>query len=434
MSSSLPRHPNVELLRKQAKMLLAAQRRGAPACCALLRRLHRFAGRTDAEILSSTVTLAEAQLALALHYGHPGWKAMLDEARSHPPATERSLAAVRARAEAPIPDYAGAGVPLAVVAALNHAGVDIGFMEFAAASGWAFSFGYHYDDESPAYLAVRGEPGADGPAEVFAFLPQRYGFAYDFALTSDPDALWSFVNRHVDAGTPVMSEHMDGGLIVAHRVTSGRRQVFFDGPVAAGWLDVDGLQPHAVYTFRRDRPPQPQANITREALRRAVAKGRPHDWRGVPQGLAALRRYLADVRNPALDFSACPAWLGWAAFERLAARRCAEVWLRSVAGELTGDAKRLVVTAADRYGEAFAHYDRYRTAVLPEGRGREGPQAGAGEPMGAGSMAEPMGAGSMAEPGRTAGAAPHLERGIAAEASGLAALAEAAGVGVAGGG
>jgi hypothetical protein len=318
-----------------------------------------------------------------------------------------SLAAVMARAEAPVPDYAGAGVPLAIVAALNHVGIDVGFMEFVAASGWAFSFAYRYDDESPAYMAVRGEPSADGPMEVFAFLPERYGLVYDMAPTADPDRLWSFVRRHVDAGTPVMSEHMDGGLIVAYRVKDGRRQVFFDGTVTPGWIDINGLQPHAVYVFTGE--PEPRAEITREALRRAVAKGRPHDWHGTPQGLAALRQYLADVQDPAKDFVACPAWLGWAAFERLMARRCAEVWLRQVADGLTGEAKRRVAAAADRYGEAFAHYDRYRAAILGS------------EPHRGDSHRHPPA-------GHVAQAAPHLERGIAAEEAGLDVLAEEEGL------
>ena len=62
-----------------------------------------------------------------------------------------------------IPEYAGPGVPLAVTAALNHAGVEIDYMEFAAATGWAFSFGYLYDGVWPAHMAVRGTPGGDVP-------------------------------------------------------------------------------------------------------------------------------------------------------------------------------------------------------------------------------------------------------------------------------
>jgi hypothetical protein len=407
MYSSLPRHPSLGHLKKQAKMLLAAQRRGVRACCPLFRQIRRLSARTDEEILAASVSLAEAQLALAIHYGYSGWKEMIDEARSHPPSTEFSLEAVSARSEEAIPDYAGAGVPLSVVAALNHAGVDLRFMEFAAASGWAFSFGYLYHEESPAYMAVRGDPGSDGPLEVFAFLPVQYGMAYDMALTSEPEELWAFVKGHVDSGTPIMSEHMDGGLITSYRTKAGRRQLFFDGTVTPGWIDADNLHPYAVYSFVRERHARPRAEITRAALGRALAKGRDHEWRGVPQGLAALKRYLADVIDPAKDFSECPTWFCWAAFERLMARRCSEVWLRSIAQTETGEAKRLIGAAADHYGEAFRQYDRYLGEVQacdPPGRTLEE---------------------RARAPERIRVIGPIMERGIAEEALGLEALEEA---------
>ena len=56
-----------------------------------------------------------------------------------------------------------------------------------------------------------------GPFEVFAFLPNRLGFGYAQAPTADQDTLWRFVNKHVDAETPIMSEHLDGGLITGYR-------------------------------------------------------------------------------------------------------------------------------------------------------------------------------------------------------------------------
>jgi hypothetical protein len=404
MSASLPRHPSVNHLKKQAKMLLGTQRRRIPACCALLRRLHRFAAASDEEILEATLSLAEVQLALAMHYGYSGWKEMIGEARSHPAAGQFSLEAVRDRGEETIPDYAGAGVPLAVVASLNHAGIPIRFMEFAAASGWSFSFGYLYDDVSPAYMAVRGDPAADGPLEVFAFLPSRYGLGYASARTQDPSRLWSFVKKHVDSGIPIMSEHLDGGLITAYRMQDGRRQLFFDGTVAPGWIDAGGLQPHAVYVFVKEREARPRGEITRAALERAAAKGQEHTWRGVPQGLAALRGYLADVRDLTRNFARCGEWFCWAAFERLMARRCAEIWLRSLAEVRTGEARRWLAAAADGYGEAFRGYDRYRAAVQ------------AGEPPG-----HPLPE-LVRTPERVGIIVPLLERAIAAEARGLEAL------------
>jgi len=407
MPSSLPRHPSLDHLKKQAKMLLAAQRRGVPASCAVFRRIRRFSAKTDKQILEATVSLADAQLALAMHYGFSSWKEMIDEALSHPPSTEFSLKAVHERSEEPIPDYAGAGVPSAVVAALNHAGVPVRFMEFAAASGWAFSFGYVYHDESAAYMAVRGRPERDGPLEMFAFLPHQYGMAYVMALTAEPDQLWSFAKRHVDAGTPIMSEHMDGGLITSYRAKNGRRQLFFDGTVTPGWIDVDAFNPYAVYSFVKAGDSRPRHEITRAALERAVAKGKEHEWEGVPQGLAALRQYHADVSDPAKDFSECPEWFCWAAFERLMARRCAEVWLRSVASTLAGDAQRLIASAADRYGEAFRHYDRY----LAETQGCDPPGRTLQE--------------RARTPERIRIIAPLLERAIAEEAAGLEGLEEA---------
>ena len=410
MSASLPRHPSVDHLKKQAKMLLGTQRRRVPPCCALLRRLHRFATASDEEILAANLSLAEAQLALAMHYGYSGWKEMINEARSHPAADQFSLEAVRDRAEETIPDYAGAGVPLAVVAALNHAGIPIRFMEFAAASGWAFSFGYLYDDVSPAYMAVRSDPAADGPLEVFAFLPSQYGLGYAMARTQDPTRLWSFVKRHVDSGTPIMSEHLDGGLITAYRTQVGRRQLFFDGTVAPGWIDADNLQPHAVYSFVKEREARSPDEITRAVLERALERGKEHAWRGVPQGLAALRGYLADVRDPTRDFARCGEWLCWAAFERLMARRCAEIWLRSLAEVRTGEARRLLAAAADGYGEAFRGYDRYRTAMQAgESPGRPFPE-------------------QLRTPEHIGIIVPLLEQAIAAEARSLEALEGALGV------
>lgn len=406
MCPSLPRHPNTDLLKKQAKMLLTAQRQGVPAACEVFRRIHRFSTSTNEEILGANISLADAQLALAKHYGYRNWKELSEAAGSHPPGSEFSLDGVRSRSEEPIPDYAGAGVPLGVTAALNHAGFPVTFMEFAALSGWSFSFGYQYMDVSPAFMAVRGRPEADGPPEVFGFLPKQLGLGYDMALTENPGQLWEFCKEKVDRGVPVMSEHMDGGLIVAYRTQGNRRQLFFDGTVAAAWIDVDGFNPYAVYSFVKEGEPRPMDQIVRAALQRAVAKGRPHDWEGVPQGLSALQRYLADVKDPSKDFEESAEWFCWATFERLMARRCSEVWLRTVGAGLGGEMGAALGAAAARYGQAFQYYDRY----LGETQGCHPPRA-------------TLWARARA-PERIEVCAPLLEQGIQAEAEGLEILEE----------
>jgi hypothetical protein len=121
----------------------------------------------------------------------------------------------------------------------------------------------------------------------------------------------------------------------------------------------------------------------------------------------ALRSYLADVQDPAKDFARTSEWFCWATFERLMARRCAEVWLRSVAERLEGTIAQRVAAAADLYGEAFRWYDRY----LGETQGCDPPRPTLWE--------------RVRSPDRIATIAPLLENGIAAEAKGLDALAEA---------
>lgn len=363
MSPSLPHRPNLEHLRKQAKDNLRAQRSGDAAGCQALRRLHRFADAEDRDILAARVTLKEAQFALAMDYDFASWQDLRDHVRAKYFSSAATLEAVRLRCPHEIPDYAAAGVPMGVVAALNHAGAGVDFMEFAAATGWAFSFGYKYDDISPAFMAVRGNPQADGPFEVFAFLPTRLGFDYEMAPTREHDRLWAFVARHVDAGTPIMSEHLDGGLISGHRQQNGKRQVYFDGTVMPGWTDIEDLHPYAVYALVRKGPAQPKDGITRQALARAAAKGSAHELGGVPQGMAALEAYLADVSDASKDFAKCGEWFCWAAFERLTARRCCQVWLRSAAEDVPAEARGPILQAADHYGKAFEHYDHFRAEV-----------------------------------------------------------------------
>lgn len=89
------------------------------------------------------------------------------------------------------------------------------------------------------------------------------------------------------------------------------------------------------------------------------------------------------------------------------ARRCCEVWLRSIASTLTGDAKELIATAADLYGEAFRYYDRYRS----EDHGTEASRLTLQQ--------------RARTPERTGAAPSLLKQAIAEETAGLEALAEA---------
>lgn len=73
MSRSLPATPTLEALKKQSKQILKAHKGSNVSCCATLKLLHRFKGKSDAEILNSALKLADAQFALAMDYGFESW-------------------------------------------------------------------------------------------------------------------------------------------------------------------------------------------------------------------------------------------------------------------------------------------------------------------------------------------------------------------------
>ncbi len=90
MSKSLPPKPSFTNLRKQAKTLLNGHKSGDVGICGTFRLIHRFSGSTDQEILQASVSLQEAQYALALDYGFSGWK----ELKAHVEEDEGTLPSI----------------------------------------------------------------------------------------------------------------------------------------------------------------------------------------------------------------------------------------------------------------------------------------------------------------------------------------------------
>ena len=76
MSRSLPETPSLEHLKKEAKELLAAQRRGELPACRRLRSLPRFREATDEAIAGAKLSLAEAQQVVATSYGYKNWSVL----------------------------------------------------------------------------------------------------------------------------------------------------------------------------------------------------------------------------------------------------------------------------------------------------------------------------------------------------------------------
>jgi hypothetical protein len=73
MTKSLPIRPNLDHLKNEAKAILKSHKARETSVCSVLKHLKRFKNSSDAEILSATVTLLEAQQALAVEYGFKNW-------------------------------------------------------------------------------------------------------------------------------------------------------------------------------------------------------------------------------------------------------------------------------------------------------------------------------------------------------------------------
>ena len=98
MSLSLPPKPNLEQLKKQAKDLLKAHQNGDNSVCETFGLVHRFADATAREILDSSVSLQEAQFALALAYGYKDWSAL----KAYVESTETERGSIKAESNATI--------------------------------------------------------------------------------------------------------------------------------------------------------------------------------------------------------------------------------------------------------------------------------------------------------------------------------------------
>lgn len=71
---SLPKNPNLEFLKKEAKALRASHKRGDTACCAQIRLNDTsFKSKPDTEILSARFSINDAQRIIARDYGYSSW-------------------------------------------------------------------------------------------------------------------------------------------------------------------------------------------------------------------------------------------------------------------------------------------------------------------------------------------------------------------------
>ena len=71
---SLPKKPNLEFLKKEAKALRALHKQGDASCCEIIRQYDTaFKSKTDAVILSAKFSINDAQRIIAREYGYSSW-------------------------------------------------------------------------------------------------------------------------------------------------------------------------------------------------------------------------------------------------------------------------------------------------------------------------------------------------------------------------
>ncbi len=82
MSRSLPPRPSLGHLRKEAKVVLGAQKAGQIDGCRQLRLLGRLLTLGEGELLAADVSLQDAQITVALDYGFASWAALKQHVES----------------------------------------------------------------------------------------------------------------------------------------------------------------------------------------------------------------------------------------------------------------------------------------------------------------------------------------------------------------
>lgn len=213
MRRDLPPVPHLDHLKKQAKDLLEAHRRGEPEAVARLRdALPSLRGLSEEAVLRATLALHDAQSAIAREYGAPSWSALREEV-----LRRRTAGFPRELVRTLMSGHPNAPLPAPVLAAIEEA--------------WARRAPDAGATDVPAtlpLLAVRNAlvmPGAIVPLQI-GRAPSLT--AIDAALTGDPPLLAIFAQRD-----PAVEEvsfdalHATGCLaLVTHRLPDAAGRAF----------------------------------------------------------------------------------------------------------------------------------------------------------------------------------------------------------------
>ena len=214
MAHSLPDKPSVEYLQKEAKDLLKAQQTGDQRVCDTFRSLQRFAQATASKILTSDISLHEAQFALAMDYGFASWAQLM----ANVDALARQSDDERAEHRVVIKDVPAGHFDIhwdmsvrAMETLLAFRGIEAEPDEWLAVAGDAFSLCHASHWQGTAYLCT--------PTNPIQNLTEGYGFAYSSTHAGPTGPLFGKtyqerleptrvalrrIHAEIDAGRPVL--------------------------------------------------------------------------------------------------------------------------------------------------------------------------------------------------------------------------------------
>lgn len=367
--SSLPPRPNLAQLKHQAKDLLKSHRAGDARGCAVLRRMPKLAGSSDADLLAADVTLNDAQFAIAREYGFENWEAM----KRH---VESLSAAGGVRKDdgttwidgVPVlrwgrrKDCTFAGGLESATAVTRR---PFSYVDFMAGSALAFRTRWH---EGWCASCTVGEMPEESNA-VRKTTGWRIGWKTG-AGGADMERFTEEIRQSLDAGMPVLVYPPDLNIAVAYGYADEGRVLLLRDYMHG---DKDRRLPGRELGFllgflvdRNDALPEREALafILKLAVlnwKRGIFHEGPADYF---YGVAAFRRWADDLQRAASlseEDRKKLFFLNWLNFNTIVdARATAETYLRGKAKSLGGEPSVLL----DRAATLYARENAFLSGVL----------------------------------------------------------------------
>jgi len=233
-----PPQPDLQHLKNEAKALRKTQKKGDSSVCPVFRRLKRFAGAPDSQILSSEIALSEAQFALAMAYGFASWEHLRQAVLSCRPLEGSKAPPQSGALLLPAPAAAKQGVnrfPSTYHLVLSCCGIACDYHTVAGDTGLAFIL--QADSLHTAWGAKRKELDIGfwpvdqwGAILRLDFLGRVYGRTFQAMLENEEDYgldeaqhfrkyFQAAVVRSLREGSPVLA--LEGDMYVVTGFDSG---------------------------------------------------------------------------------------------------------------------------------------------------------------------------------------------------------------------